>query len=90
MDFENFTQKLDRLNALVSDSEILARDDGQRKRDCNRLPDSEAYKGKKSDLEQEGRLLKVGILGRVKAGKSSFLNAFFLMEKIFYQKQLHL
>lgn len=75
MDFENFTQKLDRLNAFVSDSEILARDDGQRKRDCNILPDSEAYKGKKSDLEQEGRLLKVGILGRVKAGKSSFLNA---------------
>ena len=29
----------------------------------------------KAELEKAGRLLKIGILGRVKAGKSSFLNA---------------
>lgn len=44
------------------------------KDDCA-IQSSEEWQKRLDGFEEEGRLLKVGIIGRVKAGKSSLLNA---------------
>lgn len=38
------------------------------------------------DAQSENRKLRIGVIGDVKAGKSSFLNALFSTERIFFQK----
>lgn len=71
MSFNEFLSRLERLGKIVEASELLR----------GKLPDDDNIKSKKAcevakaKYDDENRLLKIGILGRVKAGKSSFLNA---------------
>lgn len=74
MSFENFLQRLDKVANLVQGSEFLSKDSFGLQKEHGIKTSAELEKDK-ADLEKAGRLLKIGILGRVKAGKSSFLNA---------------
>lgn len=74
MSFENFLQRLDKVANLVQGSEFLSKDSFGLQKEHGIKTSAELEKDK-AELEKAGRLLKIGILGRVKAGKSSFLNA---------------
>ena len=74
MSFENFLQRLDKVANLVQGSEFLSKDSFGLQKEHG-IKTSAEFKKDKAELEKAGRLLKIGILGRVKAGKSSFLNA---------------
>lgn len=74
MSFENFLQRLDKVANLVQGSEFLSKDSFGLQKEHGIKTSAEIEKDK-AELEKAGRLLKIGILGRVKAGKSSFLNA---------------
>lgn len=74
MSFENFLQRLDKVANLVQGSEFLSKDSFGLQKEYGIKTSAELEKDK-AELEKAGRLLKIGILGRVKAGKSSFLNA---------------
>lgn len=74
MSFENFLQRLDKVANLVQGSEFLSKDSFGLQKEHD-IKTSAEFEKDKAELEKAGRLLKIGILGRVKAGKSSFLNA---------------
>lgn len=74
MSFENFLQRLDEVANLVQPSELLSNDSFGLQKEHG-IKTSAEFEKDKAELEKVGRLLKIGILGRVKAGKSSFLNA---------------
>lgn len=74
MSFEKFLQRLDEVAKLVQDSELLSNDSFGLQKEHGIKTRAEFSKDK-AELEKAGRLLKIGILGRVNAGKSSFLNA---------------
>lgn len=74
MSFEKFLQRLDKVANLVQGSEFLSNDSFGLQKEHGIKTSAEFIKDK-AELEKAGRLLKIGILGRVKAGKSSFLNA---------------
>lgn len=74
MSFENFLQRLDEVANLVQLSELLSNDSFGLQKEHG-IKTSAEFEKDKAELEKVGRLLKIGILGRVKAGKSSFLNA---------------
>lgn len=74
MSFENFLQRLDKVANLVQGSEFLSKDSFGLQKEHG-IKTSAEFEKNKAELEKAGRLLKIGILGRVKAGKSSFLNA---------------
>ena len=74
MSFENFLQRLDKVANLVQGSEFLSKGSFGLQKEHGIKTSAELEKDK-AELEKAGRLLKIGILGRVKAGKSSFLNA---------------
>lgn len=74
MSFENFLQRLDKVANLVQGSEFLSKDSFGLQKEHG-IKTSAEFEKDKAELEKAGRLLKIGILGRVKAGKSSFLNA---------------
>lgn len=74
MSFENFLQRLDKVANLVQGSEFLSKDSFGLQKEHGIKTSADLEKDK-AELEKAGRLLKIGILGRVKAGKSSFLNA---------------
>ena len=73
MSFEAFIQKVQSLESLTANEELF-KNTAQLKADLSVYESSE-YEEQRVELEKEGRLLKIGILGRVKAGKSSLLNA---------------
>lgn len=74
MSFENFLQRLDKVANLVQGSEFLSKDSFGLQKEHG-IKTSAEFEKDKAELKKAGRLLKIGILGRVKAGKSSFLNA---------------
>lgn len=74
MSFEKFLQRLDEVANLVQGSELLSNDSFGLQKEHG-IKTSAEFRKDKAELEKAGRLLKIGILGRVNAGKSSFLNA---------------
>ena len=71
MSFNEFLSRLERLGEIVEASELLR---GKSPNDES-ISSKEACKAAKDKYDDANRLLKIGILGRVKAGKSTFLNA---------------
>ena len=74
MSFNEFLNRLNGVEKLVSTSELLRNESAIFKHKHN-IKSAEAFREEYNDKMQENRLLRIGILGRVKAGKSSFLNA---------------
>lgn len=72
MSFNEFLNKVEKLSSIVEANDIL-HDENLRKEYFIKSVDE--FKSDQAELERKERLLKIGILGRVKAGKSSFLNA---------------
>ena len=74
-------QRIDRLVSRIQElNDIVARYPGfaeglQGRGQENTLLTPTAVRDGANDMAQEGRSLRVGIIGRVKAGKSSLLNA---------------
>lgn len=72
MSFNEFLNKVEKIGSIVEANDIL-HDENLRKEYFIKSVDE--FKSDQAELERKERLLKIGILGRVKAGKSSFLNA---------------
>lgn len=72
MSFNEFLNKVEKISSIVEANDIL-HDENLRKEHFIKSVDE--FKSDQAELERKERLLKIGILGRVKAGKSSFLNA---------------
>lgn len=74
MSFNEFLNKVEKISSIVETNAIL-RDDSANLRREHFIKSVDEFKSDQAELERKERLLKIGILGRVKAGKSSFLNA---------------
>ena len=74
MSFNEFLSKVEKISSIVEANEIL-RDESVNLRREYFIKSVDEFKRDQAELECKERLLKIGILGRVKAGKSSFLNA---------------
>lgn len=74
MSFNEFLNKVEKVSSIVEANAIL-RDEGANLRREHFIKSVDEFKSDQAELERKERLLKIGILGRVKAGKSSFLNA---------------
>lgn len=74
MSFNEFLNKVEKISSIVEANAIL-RDDSANLRREYFIKSVDEFKSDQAELERKERLLKIGILGRVKAGKSSFLNA---------------
>lgn len=74
MSFNEFLNKVEKISGIVEANEIL-RDESANLRKEYFIKSVDEFKRDQAELERKERLLKIGILGRVKAGKSSFLNA---------------
>lgn len=74
MSFNEFLNKVESVEKLVSTSELLCNESKRLKSECN-IKSQKNFSDEYDDIVRENRLLRIGILGRVKAGKSSFLNA---------------
>ncbi len=74
MSFNEFLNKLDKVENIVSTSGLLAKTIKSLREECN-IKSQKKFSDEYGDIMRENRLLRIGILGRVKAGKSSFLNA---------------
>lgn len=74
MSFNEFLNKVEKISSIVEANAIL-RDDSANLRREHCIKSVDEFKSDQAELERKERLLKIGILGRVKAGKSSFLNA---------------
>lgn len=74
MSFNEFLNKVESVEKLVSTSELLRNESKRLKNECN-IKSQKDFSDEYDDIVRENRLLRIGILGRVKAGKSSFLNA---------------
>lgn len=74
MSFSEFISRLDKLESVVSTSELL-REKAVVLRKEWAIKSLKDFQSEQDELEKENRLLRIGILGKVKAGKSSFLNA---------------
>ena len=69
-------ENLRRIDAVVAKNELLTRE-ADRLRSEHSVKKPEQLEADFQTIMQEGRLLKLGVIGRVKAGKSSLLNALF-------------
>lgn len=74
MSFNEFLSKIEKISSIVEANAIL-RDESANLRREHFIKSVDEFKSDQAELERKERLLKIGILGRVKAGKSSFLNA---------------
>lgn len=74
MSFNEFLNKVEKISGIVEANDIL-RDESANLRKEYFIKSVDEFKRDQAELERKERLLKIGILGRVKAGKSSFLNA---------------
>ena len=69
-------ENLSRIDAVVAKNELLTRK-ADRLRSEHGVKKPEQLEADFQTIMQEGRLLRLGVIGRVKAGKSSLLNALF-------------
>ena len=69
-------ERLSRIDAVVAKNELLTRE-ADRLRSEHGVKKPEQLEADFQTIMQEGRLLRLGVIGRVKAGKSSLLNALF-------------
>lgn len=69
-------ENLRRIDAVVAKNELLTRKADQLRSEHS-VKKPEQLEADFQTIMQEGRLLKLGVIGRVKAGKSSLLNALF-------------
>ena len=74
MSFGEFINKLNELEDIINTSELL-REKAMVLRKEWAIKSLKDFQSEQDELEKENRLLRIGILGKVKAGKSSFLNA---------------
>lgn len=74
MSFNEFLNKVEKISNIVEANGIL-RDESANLRREYFIKSVDEFKSDQAELERKERLLKIGILGRVNAGKSSFLNA---------------
>lgn len=74
MSFGEFINKLNDLEGIINTSELL-REKATVLRKEWAIKSLKDFQSEQDELEKENRLLRIGILGKVKAGKSSFLNA---------------
>lgn len=74
MNFSEFINKLNGVEGIVSTSELL-REKATVLRKEWAIKSLKDFQSEQDEIEKENRLLRIGILGKVKAGKSSFLNA---------------
>lgn len=74
MSFGEFINKLNELESIINTSELL-REKAMVLRKEWAIKSLKDFQSEQDELEKENRLLRIGILGKVKAGKSSFLNA---------------
>ena len=74
MSFGEFINKLNELESIINTSELL-REKATVLRKEWAIKSLKDFQSEQDELEKENRLLRIGILGKVKAGKSSFLNA---------------
>lgn len=74
MSFSEFINKLNELEGIINTSELL-REKATVLRKEWAIKSLKDFQSEQDELEKENRLLRIGILGKVKAGKSSFLNA---------------
>lgn len=74
MSFNEFLNKVEKIGNIVEANEILHSESANLRRE-HFIKSVDEFRSDQAELERKERLLKIGILGRVKAGKSSFLNA---------------
>jgi hypothetical protein len=70
-------EKLVKLEGLIAKNEDLIGDDALILRRAHSIISPAELKAQLTKIAEDGRLLNIGIIGRVKAGKSSLLNALF-------------
>lgn len=77
MSFSDFIDKVKKIENIVNSNDFLRKESKYLKNNDNgeRIKSIETYKSEYDEIMRENRLLRIAILGRVKAGKSSFLNA---------------
>lgn len=77
MDYHSLIAKTRRLEALYPDVHDLFEQEIQLLKNKHLLDTATSLEAAYTNLHKEGRQLNIGIVGRVKAGKSSLLNALF-------------
>ncbi|MBD8181809.1 dynamin family protein [Pantoea agglomerans] len=77
MDYQSLIAKTRRLEALFPDVHDLFEQEIQLLKNKHLLDTATSLEAAYTNLNKEGRQLNIGIVGRVKAGKSSLLNALF-------------
>ena len=74
---ETIIERLSKLEGVITDfSDVIENEADDFRKDCGIIT-AEAMRTHFAGLEEENRLLNIGIVGRVNAGKSSLLNAIF-------------
>lgn len=77
MDYQNLIEKAKKLEALFPKVFDLFEQEIQQLKNDQHLDSASSLSAACEKINQDGRLLNIGIVGRVKAGKSSLLNALF-------------
>ncbi|CAM4179579.1 Predicted GTPase [Yersinia intermedia] len=77
MDYHSLIAKTRRLEALFPDIHDLFEQEIQQLKNKHLLDNATSLEAAYTNLNKEGRQLNIGVVGRVKAGKSSLLNALF-------------
>lgn len=70
-------EKLSKIEEIVAKNDDLLRDDAHYVRRINSIGSPEELERQLASIVEENRLLSIGIIGKVKAGKSSLLNSLF-------------
>lgn len=72
---ENITKIIEQLDSIVNKYNDLIGTEAENLRYEHSIDSAETIRKNRNIMENNGRLLQIGIVGRVKAGKSSLLNA---------------
>ena len=74
MNIQNFSSSVNQVEASIAKLQEIAHEDIQ-KYATELSTQFKEFKEGGEDLLREGNILKIGVVGQVKAGKSSFLNS---------------
>ena len=78
---EEIINRLTKLeNGIAQFEDVIGTESDDLRKECSVIP-AEAMRAHLAGLAEENRLLNIGIIGRVKAGKSSLLNSIFFEGK---------